>query len=340
MDALERIVLADPNGKAYEFAKSVFRNIQEIQKRERDLGFVFRDLKITEFPDGEYKIKIDSNARERAVILIHDSSKEPNRWLTEILNLNDAAMRASASSIMLVLPYMRWSRGDKKDEPHVSIPLKVCAEAIEATCGRVPKIRAVIMDLHSENTQGFFNFPVDCLESECIKSEYFAKNLPAVARGYVLVAPDHGSAKKVRQFANVLAKRLGISGGMDVVIIDKDRTTGEETKVWEVIGKEVLNGRRALMVDDILSTAGTLAGGADALRHYGATGVDAFITHYVGVGNYESNLKKLDNLYVTDTVYHERTKGENTQIISVAKWLAEAIYAASAGKSISRLFAD
>lgn len=338
MENLERVIVADPNGNAWGFANDIYEKIKKIEKEDGYENFVLRELKITEFPDGEFEPIIESNVRLRSVIFIHDSNKRPSRWLTELLLVNDAAVRASAMNITDVLPYMRWSRGDKKDKPHIPVSFKVVANAITKSLEHAPQKRIITMDLHSEQTKGFFDFPVDCLESRRYIIEHLIKNHYDWFKESRQVAPDHGSAENVGKFAEISTKKLNLLEELEIAIIDKIRVSGDETKVRGISGKELVCQKRVLMLDDIYATGGTLVTNTKELKKEGAADVWDYVTHPVFVGKWKENLEKLDKLLVTDTVYQDYSGIDNVEIVSVVPLFARAIYNSESGKSINELF--
>jgi len=321
---LERIILADPKSKVYNFAKGIYNYIKEIEKEKGYLGFSFGDVKIEQFPDGEFEPQIIPNSRLRNVIFIHDPSQDPSRWWAELLIINDAAKRASASNIINVLPYMRWSRSEKKNKPHIAITSRVAGSTISHVADRV-----ITLDLHAEAIQGFFDIPVDALPSYLLAPSYIKKNYPEIIEDLVVVSPDTGAVQRTRKHANEY-------GEINIAIIDKKRKSGEEIEIYNVVGD--VKGKNCLMVDDILSSGRTLADGAKALRKEGAKKVYAYATHFVGVGDYKKNIKELDQVFVTDTFYHDISGLDKIKIISAVPLFAEAIYRAEKGESVSELY--
>jgi len=325
---LERVIFADPESNNWNFACSVYKNILEIEKQEGCLNFKMGEVRFSRFPDGECEPKMSCDSRGRHVVFIHDASKNPYQWWVELMLVNDGLRRGSAEKITDVLPYMRWCREEKKDKPRIPIASKVMADTINLACLGSRADRIITMDLHASAMQGFFNIPVDVLESYDTVCEQI-KQLTAI-ENVVVVSPDVGSADRARAFAN----RLG--GGLDIAIIDKKRQDGNLVKVYKVVGE--VAGKNCFMVDDILSSGGTLNAGREALLEAGALDIWGYVTHNVGSGDYHKNLKYFKEFYTTDTFDHPDADKKGIKIISLASIFAKAIYRAEKGQSISELF--
>jgi ribose-phosphate pyrophosphokinase len=250
-----------------------------------------------------------------------------NDHFMELLFWVDAFTRASADSVTVVMPYFSYAKGDKKDEPRVSIRARVCADAIEAAGAD----RVVTMDLHAAQIQGFFRIPVDDLYARPYLCEAIqAEGLSDV----VVVSPDAGFAKKARMFASRLGAPLAIA---DKVRADHQ----EEATVTEVIGE--VAGRDAVLVDDFTISAGTLVAAAEQLVARGARSVIAAVTHGVFA---EGSTQRLDaspirRLITTDTVETQPVPlSSKVRVVSVAPLFAEAIRRIHNRESISGLFRD
>jgi ribose-phosphate pyrophosphokinase len=277
------------------------------------------------FSDGNLFVRIGQNVRGRHVYVIQSTVFPTNDNFMELLFWIDAFRRASAESVTVVVPYFSYAKGDKKDEPRVSIRARVCAQAIEAAGAH----RAIMLDLHAPQIQGFFGIPVDDLYALPVLVEAVNKlNLSDV----VVVSPDAGFAKKARQYA----KRLGAT----MAIADKERIDHTETaRVVDLIGE--VAGRNALIVDDFTTSAGTLTEVADCLIERGALSVHAAVSHGVFAGD---SMKRLDNspierILVTDSVEnHPVELSAKVQTVSVAPLFAEAIRRIHQRESVSVLF--
>ena len=280
---------------------------------------------VKKFSDGEIQLEIEENVRGMDVFVVQSTCTPVNISLMELLIMMDASKRASAERITAVMPYYGYARQDRKVAPRAPITAKLVADLI-TTAGAN---RILTIDLHAGQIQGFFNIPVDHLYAapvmlEFIKSK-FADNL-------VIISPDAGGVERARAFA----KRLGAS----LAIIDKRRDKPNETQVMHIIGE--IKGKTALLLDDMVDTAGTLTQSADALIKEGAAKVVACCTHPVlsGKAIEKINQSALQELVVTDTILlREDAKScKKITTLSVSKLLGEAIKRIHNNDSVSSLF--
>jgi ribose-phosphate pyrophosphokinase len=277
------------------------------------------------FSDGNLFVRIGDNVRGQDVYVVQSTVFPANDTFMELLFWIDAFTRASAASVTVVMPYFSYAKGDKKDEPRVSIRARVCADAIEVAGAD----RIVTLDLHAPQIQGFFRKPVDNLSAMPVLAERIrALELPSP----VVVAPDVGFAKSARGYAKALGAQLAIA--------DKERVAHDEhARVLNVIGD--VAGRSAVVVDDFTVSAGTLVSVAAELRHLGARQVVAAVTHGVLT---ERALALLDGspverLFITDTVEnHPSPLTAKVEVVSVAALLGEAIRRIHRRESISAMF--
>jgi ribose-phosphate pyrophosphokinase len=291
----------------------------------RNLGVEPGRSEVIRFSEGNLFVRIGQNVRGRHVYLVQSTVFPANDHFMELLFWIDAFRRSSAASITVVLPYFSYAKGDKKDEPRVSIRARVCAQSIEAAGAD----RVVTVDLHAPQIQGFFGIPVDDLYALPVLGE-------AIARlrldDLVVVSPDAGFAKKARMYA----RRLGAT----LAIADKERLDHTESaQVVDLIGE--VAGRRALIVDDFTISAGTLVQVAECLVERGARTVHAAVTHGVFTGKAMEYLDNspIERLLVTDTVENQPVDlSEKVQVVSVAPLLAEAIRRIDRRESLSILF--
>ncbi len=281
---------------------------------------------VVQFSDGNLFVRIGQNVRGRHVYLVQSTVFPANDNFMELLFWIDAFRRASAESVTVVVPYFSYAKGDKKDEPRVSIRARVCAQSIEAAGAD----RAVMLDLHAPQIQGFFGIPVDDLYALPVLVEAIQE---LALTDLVVVSPDAGFAKKARMYA----KRLGAP----MAIADKERIDHtENAKVVDLIGE--VEGRNALIVDDFTITAGTLVEVAECLMERGARSVHAAVSHGVFT---ERSMQRLDEspitkLLVTDSVENQPVElSAKVQVVSVAPLLAEAIRRIHSRESVSVLFA-
>lgn len=295
---------------------------------ERICSCIGAELGVSEtirFGEGSTFVRIGETVRDKDVYLVQSIGLQPNDEFVEILFWIDAFKRASASSVTLIMPYFGYAKGDKKDEPRVSIRARVCADAIET----VGVDRVVIMDLHAPQIQGFFRRPVDHLYAMPILCEY-VKCLDL--DDLVVVSPDAGFVKGARKFGGYL--------GVPVAVGDKTRTAHDErAEVLDVIGD--VAGKTALIVDDMVLSGGTLVELAHELERRGAKRVLACVTHLLCR---EDGLRRIldspiELLIGTDTVANPCLHtDERVRIVSVAPLFAEAIQRIHARQSVSELF--
>jgi ribose-phosphate pyrophosphokinase len=277
------------------------------------------------FSDGNTFVRILENVRGRRVYIVQSTVFPTNDNFMELLFWIDAFKRAGTESVTVVIPYFSYAKGDKKDEPRVSIRARVCADAIEAAGAA----RVVTMDLHAPQIQGFFHLPVDNLYAlpivvECIQ----AKRLEDV----IIVSPDVGFAKQARKYAS----RLGVS----IAIADKERIAHDEkAAILQIIGD--VKGKTAVVVDDFTISGGTLVNVSVKLMEHGAKEVYAVVTHGVLT---EGSIERIDKspikqLLITDTVENQPVQfSHKIEVVSVASLFAEAIKRIHNRESISEMF--
>ncbi|MDX9703562.1 MAG: ribose-phosphate pyrophosphokinase [Candidatus Auribacterota bacterium] len=278
------------------------------------------------FPDGEIFVKIKENVRGCDVFVIQPTCYPANKNIMELLIMVDALKRASAERITAVIPYYGYARQDRKDQPRVSITAKLIANLITAAGAN----RVLSMDLHADQIQGFFDIPVDHLYAAPVLLDYIRSlNLDNLT----VVSPDTGGIKSARN----MARKLNAS----LAAIDKRRVSGKETQVMNIMGE--VEGRNLVIVDDIISTAGSLTEAIKALKDNGALSIYAAITHPVLAGPAIERLDScpLTELVVSDTIpLSEKAKAAKTSIkvLSVAGLLGEAIKRIKNNESVSSLF--
>ena len=293
---------------------------EEIAKQ---LGVDLCKLTCNRFADGEIFVRIDENVRGNDVFIVQ-STNPPAENIMELLLMIDAARRASAARITVVMPYYGYSRQDRKDQPRVAIGAKLVANMImKAGADRVLGI-----DFHQHQLQGFFDIPVDHLYAMPVLTAHFRKKH---LKEPVIVAPDVGSAKMARGFA----KRLDAS----LAIIDKRRPHANVSEVVNVVGE--VEGRDCILADDMIDTAGTVTEAAHALKRLGANDVYACATHALLSGPAIQRLKDspIVEVAVTDTILlPDSRKYDRLTILSVGELLAKAIRYTHAEQSVSSLF--
>lgn len=280
------------------------------------------------FPDGELLVKLDEDVRGRDCFVILSTGDPVNTNLMELLIFIDCLKRASAQRITAVIPYFGYARQDRKDEGRTPITAKLVANLItEAGADRV-----LAMDLHAAQIQGFFDIPVDHLSASPVFVEHL-ESIKGRLGEIVFASPDIGNVKVANMYSQLI--------GGDLAIIDKRRKSGSEVAVAHLIGS--VKGRTALMMDDMISTGGTMCEAAKLLKEHGATRIIAAATHAVLVGLAAQRLADapIDEVVVTDTLPDgERlapVKRKLTQLC-VAGLLGEAIHRIHHNQSISALF--
>ena len=289
------------------------------------LGLPLGASETLRFSEGNLFVRVQENVRGRDVFIIQGTAFPANDNFMELLFWIDALKRASAASVTAVIPYFTYAKGDKKDEPRVSIRARVCADSIEAA----GVDRVVTMDLHAPQVAGFFKVPVDDLRAEPVLCDAVrAKALEDL----VVVAPDAGFAKKARSWADRLRVPLAIA--------DKRRVDHSETaEVTELIG--AVEGRTALIVDDFTISAGTLVDAARVLMEKGAASVYAAVSHGLLAGAAADRLQAspIERLFMTDTVETQPISlPPKVEVVSVAGLFGEAIRRIASRESISVLF--
>ncbi len=277
------------------------------------------------FSDGNTFVRILENVRGRRVYIVQQTVFPANDNFMELLFWIDAFKRAGTESVTAVIPYFSYAKGDKKDEPRVSIRARVCADAIEAAGAS----RVVTMDLHAPQIQGFFHTPVDNLYALPILSQRIRD---IELEDIVVVSPDVGFAKQARRYASSL--------GVSIAIADKERQAHDEkAKVLQIIGD--VKGKTAVVVDDFTISGGTLADVSVKLMERGAKEVYAVVTHGVLAASSVERINKspIKCLFITDTVEHQPVEfSEKIEVVSVASLFGEAIKRIHNRESISEMF--
>lgn len=291
----------------------------------RVLGVSLGRALVGRFSEGEVRVKVNENVRGRDVFILQPTCPPVNDHLMELLIMLDAIKRASARRITVVLPYFGYARQDRKDQPRVPITAKLVANLITVAGAD----RVLTMDLHAGQIQGFFDIPLDHLFAVNTFVDFFTKD--RVLPDLVVVSPDVGGIKMARAYA----KRLRAS----LAMVDKRRINHMEAEVLDIMGE--VKGKNALIVDDLVSTAGSLVEAVRALKDAGAREVYAAITHAVLSGPARERLaaSPLKELVVTDTIpIAADRKLPKIKVLSVAPLFAEAIRCIHEETSISTLF--
>jgi ribose-phosphate pyrophosphokinase len=291
------------------------------------LGTPLGTAKVKTFSDGEILVEIGENVRGRDVYIIQSTCNPTNNNLMELLIMMDALKRASAATITTVIPYYGYARQDRKAAPRTPITSKLVADLI-TTAGAD---RVVTVDLHAGQIQGFFNIPVDNLYAAPVILSHLRSRFPD-SNEIVMISPDAGGTERARAFA----KRLGCT----LAVIDKRRTGPNVAEVMHLIGE--VRDKTAIILDDMIDTAGTLTQAAKALKEHGAKSIHACATHGVlsGPAIERINASDIESVIITDSVPLGEKALMTTKItvLTVAELLAEAIRRIHEDESVSSLF--
>ena len=302
------------------------RSNPDLSERITDyLGIPLGELTVKNFADGELRIKYGENIRGKDVFIIQ-STNSPAENIIELTLLVDAAVRASAGRVTVVIPYFGYGRQDRKDAPRVPISSRVMVDIFTATGAN----RIISMDLHSTQIQGFASIPFDHLYSRMVLLDEI-KNLGLVPEESVVLSPDVGSAK----ISQAYAKRLG----MHFALIDKRRYAPNKAEVVNLIGD--LKDKNVIIIDDMIDTAGTTVNAAEKAMENGARSVYSVATHALLSGEAIDRLKnsQIKQFIFTDTVFvPEEKRLSNMQFVTVSGIFGEAIKRIYNGESVSALF--
>ncbi|MCS7083649.1 MAG: ribose-phosphate pyrophosphokinase [Aquificaceae bacterium] len=297
--------------------RSLSKEVSEV------LGVAISDAIVGRFSDGEVHIAINESMRGEDVFVIQSLSSPVNESIMELLLLLDALKRASAGRITAVIPYYAYARQDRKDRPRVPISARLIADLITVAGAQ----RVIVVDLHSPQIQGFFNIPVDNLYAMGYLYQYIKDK---VGDDVVVISPDAGGVERARLLANKL--------GCGIAIIYKRRPEPNVTEVLDIIGD--VSSKTAVIVDDIIDTAGTVVAASNLLISKGAKRVLVAATHGIFSGPALDRLMSccVEEVVVTNTLSLEGKNFEKLRVVSVAPLIAEAIRRAHEGSSISSLF--
>ncbi len=282
-----------------------------------------------QFPDGETLVKIDEDVRGRDCFVVQPTCMPVNDSLMELLIWIDTLRRASAGRITPVIPYFGYARQDRKDEGRVPITAKLVANLITAAGAN----RVLCMDLHAAQIQGFFDIPVDHLTATKVFCDHFAEQDDMHGDNLVIVSPDVGNVKVANMYAGLLDAKLAI--------VDKRRESGSEVVSKRLIGN--VEGKTVLMVDDMISTAGTICEAAKLVADQGAHDIVAAATHgvFVGPAVDRINNSPISKVVVTNTIPPENRLdglGDSVEVLNVARLIGEAVHRIHHHMSISALF--
>ena len=293
-----------------------------------NLGFELGSSEVGTFSDGEIYVKINEIVRGTDVYVVQPTSSPVNQNLMELLIMVDALRRASAGRITAVIPYYGYARQDRKTKARDPISARLVADIIQ-TAG---VDRVLTMDLHCEQIQGFFTIPVDHLLGNPLLVKYYSDKFSKDIDDVIVVSPDVGSVKRTRSFAEML--------DVPLAIIDKRRPKANVSEVMHIIGKDV-KGKKVILVDDMIDTAGTICNAANALKDRGAEAVFACCTHPVLSGPAIERIynSEIEELVVLNTINLPKEKQiDKIKVLSVASIFSDAINRIHFNKSVSKLF--
>lgn len=280
---------------------------------------------LAKFSNGEIKVEVQESIRDKDVFVLQSTGDNPNDALMELLLILDTLKRAGVYRVTAVLLNYPYARADRKVKSRVPISAKLVADLLT----KAGADRIMTIELHSPQTAGFFNCPVDNLYSGPVFIDHIKEEHPD--NNICIVAPDAGSVKRAKSYARSL--------GCQVAMLYKHRDESNEIAEMHLIGK--VKGKSCLIIDDMIDTAGTLCKAAEIIKEKGAASIDAYATHAILSGDALSNLTNscINNIFVTDTIDNADTMFcDKIEVISVASLFAEAIVGVNQGKSLGYLF--
>ncbi|MFC4652832.1 ribose-phosphate diphosphokinase [Lactococcus nasutitermitis] len=301
---------------------------QDLAKKvAKEIGIELGKATITTYSDGETEIHIDESVRGEHIFILQSTSAPVNENLMELLIMMDTLRRASAASINIVMPYYGYARQDRKARAREPITSKLVANMLQIAGAD----RLITFDLHAPQIQGFFNIPVDHLMGSPLIADYFKRHFVSASDDVVVVSPDHGGVGRARKLAAFLKTPLAI--------IDKRRPRANVAEIMNIIGD--VKGKKCILIDDMIDTAGTITLAANALKELGATEVYASCTHAVlsGPAIDRINASAITKLVVLDTIQipKERQSDKIVQL-SIASLLADAIIRIHEKRPLSPLY--
>ena len=311
----------DPNLKIF----SLSSNRPLAEKIAQEVGVELGKLSVDRFSDGEIQINIEESIRGDNVYIVQSTSAPVNDNLMELLIMIDALRRASAKTINVVMPYYGYARQDRKARSREPITAKLVANMLQNS----GVDRVIALDLHAAQIQGFFDIPVDHLMGAPLLADYFIKE--GVAKDAVVISPDHGGVVRARALAEFLKA--------PIAIIDKRRPKANVAKIMHIIGD--VKGKKCIMIDDMIDTAGTITLGSQALVDAGATEVYASCTHAVLSGPAIERLENspIKEVVVTDSIQLPKEQRiAKIKQVSVAPLIADAIKRINENRPVSPLF--
>lgn len=301
-------------------------NVELAEKIAKKLDLELGKAKVVRFKDGEIYVRVDETVRGRDVFVIQPTSGPVNENLMELLIFIDALKRASAKTINILMPYYGYARQERKSSPREPITAKLVANLLTVAGAD----RVVTMDLHADQIQGFYDIPVDHLQALPLLAKYFI-NKGLRGEEIVVVSPDIGGVKRARKLAEWLDCKIAI--------IDKRRPKPNLSEVMNLIGD--VEGKKAIFIDDMIDTAGTITNGVEAIMKRGAKESYICCSHAILSGQAVERLEKctVKEVIVTDSIrLPEEKKIDKIKVLSIDKLFAETIRRIVNHKSISALF--
>ena len=324
---MNSVLLADPDSYAWDFAERIQGYIQE----KKGILIPLKKLSVKHFKNGEIDMHVPENVRKKEIYFIHDSTKNPQQWWTEILLVEVLLLRASAQIVTLFLPNMLYSRTDRKEKPHVPISARALADSIYPGADRI-----ITMDLHATQIQGFYpqRVPVDNLHSFSAVARYIKRNnIIDSTENLVILSPDAGGVDRAKAFSRKLGSKNPLA------FIYKRRATegtGDTRAVKEMVLVGDVENKDVLIVDDLIDSGRTLCKAAELLKQNGARKLFCYATHGLFSKGTEELFRYFDKVMMSNTHYPK--EANNVVVIDLSPVFAEAIYRASVGESISKLF--
>ena len=320
------MLLADPKTDAFAFAEK----IQGYLKERRDVEVPLLELEVSKFRNGELGMHVPENLRQKKVYFIQSPSKDPQQWWVELMLACDLIPNASAKSLSLVLPNMLYSRQDRKDQHHVPISARTVARTISHGTKRI-----ITMDLHAGQIQGFYpnTLPVDNLYSFPELVRHLSQNYLSELESLAIVSPDAGGTKRARALLSKLERLEECETKFSFALIDKSRSGPGEIERMDLVGD--VEGKNVLIVDDMYDSCGTMCSAGELIKEKGAEKLFCYATHGIFTKGTKRLKKTFDRVITSNTHYRD---SNDVEVIDVSGMFAEAIYRATKGLSISKLF--
>lgn len=313
------LIIANPNGGAWDYANRIYKRL--IMKSD---SFELGQISIRRFSDNEFKPRIEGDVRNRHCFFVHDSGKDPSEWIVELGLVSQIMRTSSAAEITNILPYLKWSRQDRKDASRTPITARLIPNLILPYANRI-----VSLEIHNPAIQGFYDpLPFDHLYASNTLFAYLKKNHANILDNLVVVSPDSGGGDRAKGFSKFLKNK-------EVIIGYKER--GEGRTVEKLILNGDMKGKDVIIIDDILDSGATLISACNAARMGGARRVYAYCTHALFSKGTKDLTKEFDTILVGDTIPLNDNHNQ-IEVVPFDGLFAEAIYRIHEGKSLTELF--